>query len=360
MSPETARSPSGPGPEDRMTHPAAASPTALLVLGMHRSGTSALARVLDLLGAAPGDEFAACRGEHAEIVRVHDELLEALGSRWDDPRPLPAEVLRDGSVRPFRDRLRAVVERDFTGRALWTLEDPRLCRLLPLWRDLLAEAGHAPRFLLTARPADEVAATLRRRDAFAEAKSDLLWLEHQLAAERDTRGTRRAFLTYDGLMADWRGSVARIARTLGLDWDGAIAAAAPSIDAFLDPELRRHRRGGDAAGRPAHPWLRATYLAWEEAAEGTDPGPALAAIRDRLDSAGRLFFAWTDVLRGEEERLGGMLRDRDARIAKLHARAEAGARRGVVVDDLPQPVRGAAGGAVSKDPTPGNAFPVSS
>jgi GT2 family glycosyltransferase len=321
---------------------AASASTALLVLGMHRSGTSALARVVNLLGAELGGALLPANHaneagfwEHREIILVHDELLEALGSSWDDPRPLPAGALRSDAARPFRDRLRDIVRRDFSGRALWGLKDPRLCRLVPLWRDLLAETGHDARFLLTARPAAEVAASLRKRDAFAEAKSNLLWLEHQLAAERDTRGARRAFLTYGELLTDWRGCVPRVARALGLDWDAAIDAAAPAIDAFLDPGLR-HDRGDGAPRGPEPAWLRATYRAWEEAAEGTDPGPALAAVRDRLDSAGRLFFAWTDVLRGEEERLGALLRDRDAKIAKLRARAAGAASSpGIEADNLP-------------------------
>lgn len=333
-----------------MTHPegneraerVAGTPTALLVLGMHRSGTSALARVLDLLGVELGPGGETEGREHREIVRLHDELLEALGSSWDDPRPLPAERQLGDEARPYRDRLRRVVERDFAGRALWGLKDPRLCRLVPLWRSLLEGLGHSPRFVLLARPAAEVAASLRKRDAFAEAKSDLLWLEHLLAAERDTRGTRRAFLTYDGLLGDGCGSLARIARQLGLDRRAAIEATESGIETFLDPGLRHHRRPGTLRD-PEHPWLRATYLAWEAAADGTDPGPALAAIRDRLDTAGRLLFAWTDVLRAERRPLGAPRGPRIERPAISLPPAGASAAR-----------------AVSKDPTPGNAERLSS
>ena len=69
---------------------------ALIVLGMHRSGTSAFSGVLNLLGVDLGAHLLPASNtnqsgywEHEEIVAVHDRLLMALGSSWDDPSPLP-------------------------------------------------------------------------------------------------------------------------------------------------------------------------------------------------------------------------------------------------------------------------------
>src|SRR5215469_9555194 len=71
---------------------------AVFVLGMHRSGTSAVTRVLNLLGVELGTGLMAAspdneRGywEHLGIVQEHDQLLEALGSSWDDVRALPPD-----------------------------------------------------------------------------------------------------------------------------------------------------------------------------------------------------------------------------------------------------------------------------
>ena len=65
---------------------------ALLVMGMHRSGTSALARVLSLRGAElpahlmpPNHGNASGYWEPAPIVAINDEMLEYFGSAWDDP-----------------------------------------------------------------------------------------------------------------------------------------------------------------------------------------------------------------------------------------------------------------------------------
>lgn len=303
---------------------------AVLVLGMHRSGTSALARVLNVLGVELGDKLLRPSGdneagfwEHRDLVVLHDRLLASLGSTWDDPRPVPEGALLSAAAKPIRDDMLAVLRRDFAGRPLWGVKDPRLCRLVPLWLALLDEIGVEPRFVLTARDPHEVAASLARRDGMPVEQARLLWLEHCLAAERDTRGRRRAFTTYDALLADWRPEMVRVGRDLGFDWRDATAKASGEVDAFLRPTLRHHHAGDP--DDELHPWLRAAWRLWRDGAAGGDPGPALAAIRDRFESSGRMFWPWADRLRAERTRLTLALRERDAKIATLRVRGTSGA-----------------------------------
>ncbi|NNE44515.1 MAG: hypothetical protein HKN12_09915, partial [Gemmatimonadetes bacterium] len=266
QSPDLPPSPKPPAPERS---------TAVLVLGMHRSGTSALTRILNLLGVELGGSLMrAAAGnnstgfwEHQDLVDLHDELLEHVGSRWDDPRPLDPDRLLADDTRPIRDRMLAVVQRDFSDQPLWGLKDPRLCRLLPVWKELLDRAGCDVRYVLTARHPAEVAASLERRDGFPAALSHLLWMEHCLAAERETRGAKRVFVTYDDLMADWRGTAARIGAGTGCDWEARLDEVAPQVAEFLNPELRHHRT---TALDGLHVWIRAVWSIWREATQGGD------------------------------------------------------------------------------------------
>ena len=135
---------------------------ALFVVGMHRSGTSALTGVLQLLGVELGGNLLPARAgvndkgffEHEDIYRLHNGLLEALGSAWDDVAPLPPQWLAAPETRRIREELAQIVRRDFGATPLWGLKDPRLCRTLPLWLDLLAELGVDSRAVAVERNGD--------------------------------------------------------------------------------------------------------------------------------------------------------------------------------------------------------------
>jgi hypothetical protein len=224
--------------------------SALLVLGMHRSGTSALAGMLSLCGADPGPSLMPGvagvnpKGfwEHQEIVAIHERLLGMLHSAWDDERPLPSSWWQLPEVAVFRDEILTVLRRDFAASPLWLLKDPRLCRLLPLWLDMLEELDVTPHFVICLRHPGEVAMSLERRDGISAARATLLWLQHLVDGERGTRNLPRLVVAYEQLLADWRATLQQIAARLSiaLPLDDA---AADRIDAFLEPALRHHRHG---------------------------------------------------------------------------------------------------------------------
>src|SRR6185312_15331109 len=115
-----------------------AGSTAILVLGMHRSGTSALTGMLRCLGVALGHDLMPAtadnpRGywEHAGIVAIHQQAMGAHGMAWDDIRAMPPELAHD---RGMADRIAEILSAEFAGSPLWAVKDPRLSRLLPLWR----------------------------------------------------------------------------------------------------------------------------------------------------------------------------------------------------------------------------------
>lgn len=270
---------------------------ALLVLGMHRSGTSALTRVLNLLGAELGENLLPAHRdnetgfwEHREIVLLHDELLHALGQTWSTPVPLPPEQLTSAIADPFRERLRAIVERDFGSSRHFALKDPRLCRLLPLWLPLLEEMGYQVGCVLVGRHPDEVAASLKKRDSMTDSMARLLWMNHVLDAERESRGLPRAFVTYEGLLADWRGAMAPVGQALSLDWEKAIRTSGAEIDGFLDGSLRHHAvADADPEGGP---WIERTWEAFRAGAngQGERAGAAMDRVTRELQTAGQLFF----------------------------------------------------------------------
>lgn len=221
---------------------------AVCILGMHRGGASAAAGLLHLLGvdlgrraAAEGDEAPAELGEHRQIVNWHINLLKALGSCSEDFLPLPERWDRQPAVAPFRQYMLAFLQAEFAGRPLWGFKDPRTCRTLQLWHSLFNELGVRGQFVVVLRNPDEVAISMSARSACPYNQSLLLWLAHMLEAERGTRGSPRALVSYDRLLADWRSEAERLGTDLAIQWPLDPRSVSDQAPGLPDANLRRHR-----------------------------------------------------------------------------------------------------------------------
>jgi hypothetical protein len=180
--------------------------TWLLVLGMHRSGTSAVAGTFGSLGCVlPRSDdrvdWPESNPEHFESLSasVHDEeLLCALGGAWDAPPAFPRHWIHTAAVTAGgRSRTLLLDVFDPNGPALW--KDPRLCLLLPYWRVVLGDPLGA---VLVWRSPPAVAASLRARDQMPEADGLALW-------ERYNRMALTALVGLPVLVADYDAAVAR-------------------------------------------------------------------------------------------------------------------------------------------------------
>jgi predicted nucleic acid-binding Zn-ribbon protein len=262
---------------------------ALLVLGMHRSGTSALTGALVRAGAHPGVTLLPATADNPEgywecapVVRLNDELLKRLGARWDSIVPFPAGWVSLPAVAALKPDAQRIIATEFGGTRLAVLKDPRLCRLLPFWREAFAEAGCAISCALMLRRPMEVAASLARRDQFAPEKSLALWLAHLADSERDSRGVSRAIVTYDALLADAGTALARVCDDASYPLKPSATQRKAATD-IVRPDLRRQRDDGRKAGREGlasklDTVLDAGYAKLAELAPGKDPREAIAAL----------------------------------------------------------------------------------
>jgi hypothetical protein len=231
---------------------------AVLVAGMHRSGTSATAGALNIAGVPLGEkllpptpENAKGYWENAEVVTIHDALLEALDFSWDDVRPLPNGWEKSAAASAARDSLSALIVREFARTDLWAVKDPRLCRLIPLWRDVLREFAIEPTVLIVVRSPSEVAASIRARDGWLDGVGELLWLRHLSEAEAASRQLRRCAITFDQLLASPVAALTKIASRLQLRLPRTPSAVAHELEGFVDAGERHHRV--DAGGNGADP-----------------------------------------------------------------------------------------------------------
>lgn len=263
------------------------SRAAILVLGMHRSGTSALTWLLGRLGAAlPSDAIEAsgdnARGywESQALVTADDQLLRVVRSSWFDPRVLDFSRLSADGLRSRKNRIREAIESAWGNAPLLAIKDPRQCRCVPVVADVLGQMGIEPRALLMLRSPAEIARSLASRDGTTPAYAHLLWLRHMIDAERATRGLMRIVVDYDGMLDDWRGTMARIAPLAGRHGWQPDAADDTAINAFLDPGLRHHRAAAAELEEPLSQIVCAVDEGLRGLIQADDP-----AARARLDRA---------------------------------------------------------------------------
>lgn len=273
----------------------------IFVLGMHRSGTSACTRVLNLLGCVlSGNLLGGGEGnekghwEAIEAISLNDEMLASAGSSHEDW----GEVNPDWKASAIRSQLvekaSAVLADHAKIGPLFALKDPRMCRLADVWLEAAAAAAVEPHVLIMLRNPLEVMASLDARDLMAEGYAELLWLRHVLDAEHYSRGHKRLFYRYDQLMANGQSLIGKIKGAFDIALPRNTPKVHAEISKFLSSSHRHHHADPavvlDDLTRSS--WLRQTYrimLDWSQNGENKADYPALDEIRAELNRSHAVF-----------------------------------------------------------------------
>jgi Uncharacterized protein conserved in bacteria len=218
----------------------------LIVLGMHRSGTSILARTLNLMGAYFGPEGISTGAnnenpkgfwERRDVRQLNDSILHAVGADWNriarfEPDSLPGAVVDDFVQRASR----LVLEMD--AHRPWFIKEPRLCLLLPLWLRVL----EIPVTIRILRHPVEVAASLRTRNAIPIPAGLALWEKYVRAADEGARGLPMAQVSHRRLVTEPMREIERLYQQLeGFGIPGLRMPSEREISVFVDQALYRER-----------------------------------------------------------------------------------------------------------------------
>ena len=262
--------------------------------------------------------------ESAAVVEIHDQLLRALGSAFDDPFPLPDGWLDSSFARDAQRRLADEIRKDFDGsRRIFVVKDPRIARLLPLWLDLLDKLAIEPVVVIPVRNPLEVAASLGRRDEYSvpPAQSLLLYVRSYLDTELASRGRQRLFVGYEQLLIDWHHFATELGRTVGAPLQSSTADNAAAIDEFLTSDLYHNRASREELARA--PGIAATVVEmFDLLAEAAKTGDerslrgSFDRLRETTSEATRLFQG---VVLSERDRAQQQL----ARLREDHSASEA-------------------------------------
>lgn len=260
---------------------------ALVICGVHRSGTSATSGAAHIYGFHLGKSIAQTapdneRGfwENEALVKANEALLASIGHRWDAIHPIVPGAFQQPEATVARQVLSETFDRELERRDRILIKDPRCCRLLPVWRDMLDLYGYKPHYLFVMRHPLEVAASLMHRNGFSVTKSLWMWLRHYLEAEAATRGEKRAWIQYGELLQN-PAVMLRAFQVLGIE--PPVPGRDVELREFLAPDLRHHHVAEEVVSkrRALSSWCADLYDASLMAE--TDPD-GMRAVFDRVSA----------------------------------------------------------------------------
>ncbi len=222
------------------------SSRAVIILGMHRSGTSVLTRGLQSLGIFLGDDFLATQPdnptgywENRVIVDINERLLAFFGLRWESVGLVAAEQWQSPEVETLRKESIDYLQAYFVKHPLWGFKDPRTIRLLPFWRSVFQRLGVDDRYVVAIRNPLSVAASLRKRQGMTPATSHMLSLVSVVPYLNEIAERPFVVVDYDLFLADPLLQLARVERVLSFSLSEASNAQVESFSQhFVNPALR--------------------------------------------------------------------------------------------------------------------------
>jgi hypothetical protein len=252
----------------------------IAVIGVQRSGTSAITRGLQVLGVNLGNFYGYDivspdneKGffEDLEISYLDVNMLNSIGYTWDNPA-LP--VFDDNTkqvLSAFYPIAANIVNRRFENTDLFGFKDPHAVKLLPFWNEVFKDAGIEVSYIIACRnPLSVIKSSMHNREGFDSVKGFYIWLGATLASLIHSAGYKRIVVDYDELMKNPEKQLRRTAERLNLKFDSGSPEFIEYKESFLSESLRHTSFGIDdlAANSDVPPKIAELYVLLKRIAMG--------------------------------------------------------------------------------------------
>jgi glycosyltransferase involved in cell wall biosynthesis len=218
----------------------------IVVLGMHRSGTSAITRGLEVLGVELGDNLMSpmannnSKGffEDLDVVDLNTSLLNHLGLDWHYASPVTDSQVDDLIASGYLLKAADLMRRKIACKRPYGIKDPRLAKLIPFWKKVFKHCEINVGYIIVVRNPISVTKSLNKRDGLTSEKGYMLWLDHVLTPLLNTENTNRIAVDFDLFIENPAKQLGRISKTFDLSVNSE--AMSEYVRKFLDQELRHY------------------------------------------------------------------------------------------------------------------------
>ena len=233
----------------------------IVVLGMHRSGTSVLSGLISLLGCEIGKTDTMPKRkdnpkgfyENYRIYQFNQKLLEDCQVSWDE-YAFTTKDLSEKSFRKYVDQVKEIIIQEFESVDLGFIKDPRMCLLYPIWETALKELNVEIKCIFVNRSALEVALSLKDRNQFNTEKSLMIWSHYFFQAELLSRKSNRIFIQYDQDFSNINQLMVNISDFIGVECTGETLKQAND---FYSPKLKNQNLALENISKEVPDYLRA-------------------------------------------------------------------------------------------------------
>tara|TARA_R110002074_G_scaffold249543_3_gene421419 strand:+ start:7580 stop:9880 length:2301 start_codon:yes stop_codon:yes gene_type:complete len=308
----------------------AANRQIFLVLGMHRSGTSALSGLLHYAGCSvPKTLMAATERnpkgyfESEPVSKFNDALLKKAGSSWKSLHAVPPDLLEAADGGQLPGQAEELLSAQFGKASMMVLKDPRICRMVPFWRAAAEACGFEVCPVLIHRNPLEVAKSLFERDGIDTTEGLMIWLQHVLLAEYETRKMNRFVTSYSQILTDWNAQVEGVQTRFGITFPKfGKPATAKKINAFLSPGLRHFQEAPERVtdSEEVSQWVSTTYKILEKWAQEGETKSSHAALDQVRREMNRALPVLSQIIDARTRTLSKDLNYRTAQVRTAHSR----------------------------------------
>jgi len=179
----------------------------IVVLGMHRSGTSAITRSLKAIGINLGGKFVPTAGdnergfwEDSDIVAFNDVLLSKLGYQWYGNTVIGSLNWDNDIIKSAKQKAIVMLEEKLLQSGVFAFKDPRTAVLIEFWMEVFRDLNLSISFLIALRNPLDVAESLFKRNQLPRDKSLLLWTASVVQSINFTKNEACLVVSYDDML----------------------------------------------------------------------------------------------------------------------------------------------------------------